>query len=118
MASPEWTSVYPKFGVIVCTAILNHGDTSKDLKIPGYSDKSIHLFGGTFGDSTVSLTGLNDESGTGQALHRVHDPTLTFSSLATETLALLLENPLILRASAGGTTGTGLTIVIVGKRNI
>lgn len=118
MATPTWTSTYPKFGVIETTCVLNGGDTSADLSIAGYSDKTIHVFGGTFGSSTVSVKGMNSTSGTAQDMHRVNDPTTTFSSLAAELLALLLENPSIIRASASAGTGTGLTVVITAKRNL
>ena len=118
MATPSWAPAYPsgKLGVIVETCVLNAGDTSADLVIPDFSDKTVHIFG-TFGDSAVSVKGLNSLSGTAQNLHRVNDPTLTFSSVTTETMALLLENPYIIRASADGTTGTGLTVVISSKKN-
>ena len=119
MASPGWTPTYPpgKLGVIVETCTLNAGDTSTDLVIPDFSDKTIHIFGGTFGNSSVSVKGLNSLSGTAQTLHRVNDPTLSFTSVSSETMALLLENPYILRASADGSTGTGLIVVISSKKN-
>ena len=68
MASPGWTPTYPpgKLGVIVETCTLNAGDTSTDLVIPDFSDKTIHIFGGTFGNSAVSVKGLNSLSGTAQ----------------------------------------------------
>jgi len=118
LATRKWDRESPKFGVFFATCTLNGGDTGVDLKMPDYSDKTVHIFGGTFGNSAVSVKGLNDTDGTAQDLHRVNDPTLTFSSLTSETFGLVLENPLIIRVSASGTTGVGLKVVIVGKRNI
>lgn len=119
MATRQWvrTDVPGKYGVMAHTVTLWGGDSSADLTIPDFSDKTVHIFGGTFGTSTVSVLGLNSSSGTGQDLHRVHDPSLTFTSVATEVLALLLENPLILQASASAGTGTSLQVVVVSKRN-
>lgn len=118
MATRQWTRTDPKYGVMVHTCVMAAGDSSADLQIPGYSDKTIHVFAGTWGDSTVSVVGLNDTTATAQAMHRVNDPSLTFSSLAAEVMALLLENPLIIRCSTTGTTGANLTVVIVSKRNL
>lgn len=118
MATRQWTRTDPKYGVITHTCVMAAGDSSADLQIPDYSDKTIHVFASSWGDSTVSVLGLNDTTATAQALHRVNDPTLTFSSLSAEVMALLLENPLVLRASTTGTTGTNLTVVVVSKRNL
>jgi hypothetical protein len=118
LATVQWTRNDAKYGVISLTATLNGGDVSADLMVPDYADKTIHVFGGTFGSSQVDVLGLNSTEGTGQSLHRVNDPSLTFSGIASETLALLLENPAIIRASATVGTGTGLKVIIVGKRNL
>lgn len=118
MATTKWERLDTKYGVIALSTTLNGGDTSVDLIIPDYADKTIHVFGGTFGSSQVDVLGLNSTDGTGQSLHRVNDPSLTFSGIASETLALLLENPQIIRASATAGTGSSLKVVIVGKRNL
>jgi hypothetical protein len=118
MATRQWTRVDVKYGAVKWYCILEGGDTSADLVVPDYADKTIHVFGGTFGSSQVHVQGLNDTGGTAQSLHRVNDPSLTFTGIADETLALLLENPTILRAAATAGTGTSLTVVIVGKRNL
>ena len=118
MATTNWTRNDTKYGVISLSTVLNGGDTSIDLVIPDYADKTVHVFGGTFGSSQVNVLGLNSTDGTGQSLHRVNDPTLTFTGLADETLALLLENPTIIRANATAGSGLSLKVVITGKRNI
>ena len=117
MATIQWTRTDPKYGVMQHSVVLGAGDSSTDLTIPDYSDKTVHAFATSFGNSAISVKGLNTTDGTAQDLHRVNDPTTTFTSLSSETLALLLENPTILRVSTSGTTGTGLTVVIVSKRN-
>ena len=118
MATRQWTRTDPKYGVMAHTCVMAAGDSSADLPLADYSDKTIHAFATSFGNSTISVTGLNSTDASAQALHRVHDPSLTFSSMSAETLALLLENPLILRASTDGSTGTNLTVVVVSKRNL
>lgn len=118
MAIAQWVREDTRYGVVSLTATLAAGDTSADLILPDYSDKTVHVYGGTFGDSAVSVKGLNSTSATAQDMHRVNDPTLTFSTLTAELMALLLENPKIIRASASGTTGTGLKVTIVSKRNL
>jgi hypothetical protein len=104
-----------RYGTIVVSVTMNGGDTAENIEIPDYADKTIHVYG-SFGNSTVTVTGLNDTAASAQALHRVHDSSLTFSALAAETLALLLENPRYITASCAA--GTGLKVVIVAKRNI
>lgn len=118
MATRQWTRTDPKYGVVSHTCTMAAGDSSADLQIPDYSDKTIHVYASSWGDSTVSVLGMNATGATAQALHRVNDPTLTFSSLAAEVMALLLENPLIIRCSTTGSTGTNLTVVVVSKRNL
>lgn len=119
MATKQWQrDNTARYGVMINEVTLEAGDTSADLLISDYSDKTIHVFGGTFGDSTISVKGLNSTSATAQAMHRVNDPTLTFSGLNSETMALCLENPAIIRADASGTTGTGLKVVVVSKRSL
>jgi hypothetical protein len=121
MATRQWQrDNTAKYGVAIVWVSLEAGDTSADLLMSDYSDKTIHVFGGVFGDSTISVKGLNstEASATAQDMHRVNDPTLTFSGLNSETMALCLENPAIIRASASGTTGTALKVYITSKRSL
>lgn len=118
MATVQWVRTDPRYGVTAHTCVMQAGDSSADIQIADYSDKTVHIFATSFGNSAVSVLGLNSTSANAQALHRVNDPTLTFSAVAAELMALVLENPLILRATTSGTTGTNLTVVIVSKRNL
>ena len=93
--------------VLIATVQLDAADTTDNLEISEYSDKTVHISGGT-----VSLLGSNG-IGTPQALHRAHDPTLTFTAVAAEALATIIENPRILFASASA--GTNVDIVIVAR---
>ena len=112
MATKTWTVVVNIRGVTEASVTLDAGDTSNVLRIPNFPDKTAHIYGGTFGNSTVSLKGSNNESATFQNLHRTDDSTETFTALATATLAHVLENPTYLQASASGTTGTGLVVAV------
>lgn len=121
MATQTWQVVNLGNSVRVLSVTLASGDTSILYDLPMNSDKTVHIFGGTFGDAAVSLLGQNQTgtpgSPTGQVLHRAHDPSLTFSAVVAEVLATILENPRWLVASANGTTGTGIRVVITCATN-
>ena len=112
MALRSWTISLIKKSTMLATVVLDAGDTSTELGLPEYPDKTVHIFG-TFGDSAVALKGLNDASGNGMDLHRTDDPTVSYSAVVAETMGHIIENPQILKASANGTTGNDLTVVIV-----
>lgn len=113
MAVKQWSIRPTRRGTMIATITMDGGDTSTDINMQDFPDKTIHIFG-TFGNSTVSLVGLNDTDGNGQVLHRTDDPTATFSAVGAELMAHVIENPYIFRASASAGTGTDLTISIVG----
>ena len=113
MATKNWLVTVPLRSVVVATLVLDGGDSSDDLEIPNFQDKTVHVFG-TFGSSTVSVTGLNNTNANAQVLHRTADPTTTYSSLVAETLGHVVENPRYIRASASAGSGSGLTVVIIG----
>jgi hypothetical protein len=112
MAEKHWLTIINIRGTMECSVTLEAGDTTNVLRIPNFPDKTAHIYGGSFGNSTVSLKGSNNESATFQNLHRTDDSTETFTGVATATLAHVLENPTYLQASASGTTGTGLVVAI------
>jgi hypothetical protein len=112
MAIRSWAISLVKKSTMLATITLDAGDTSTELELPEYPDKTVHIYG-TFGDSAVALKGLNDAQGNGMDIHRTDDPTVSYSAVVAETMGHLIENPRILKASASGTTGTDLTVVIV-----
>lgn len=88
-------------------ANLATGDTTTPLRLPNFSDKTVHCFG-TFSGATVTIQGSND--GTNWAtLHKVDLTDLTFSAAG---IAQVLENPVYIRASAASGTATDLTVSI------
>jgi len=105
MAVIPWAVDEVKVGVMRATVQLDSGDTTDELNVSSYSDKTVHISGGT-----VSVLGSNG-IGTAQALHRVNDPTLNFTNVASELLATIVENPMIITASASG--GSNVNIVII-----
>ena len=105
MATIPWVIDEVKLGVIRATVQLDSGDTSDGLNVADYSDKTVHISGGT-----VSVLG-NNGIGTGQALHRVDSPSSTFTSVASELLATIIENPMVIVASAAA--GTNVDVVII-----
>ena len=113
MATKSWSNITITRGVIQSKVVLDAGDASDNLPIANYPDKTVHIYGGSFGDSTVSLKGSNDSSATFENLHRTNDPTLNYSAVAAALLGHILENPLYLQASVGGSTGTGITVTVI-----
>lgn len=116
MAVVPWEVLNLGNSVRVISVTLAGGDSTILYDLPMFSDKTIHIFGGTFGDSTVTVLGQNQTSTpgtpTGQPLHQAHDPEEDFSAVAAELLATVLENPRWIIASASAGTGTGLRVVI------
>lgn len=113
MATKNWVNIVINKGVVQSQVILNSGDTSDDLVLPSAPDKTIHIFGGTFGDATVSVKGSNNQSATFQNIHRTDDATLTYTAVAADLLGHMLENPGYIRATCGGTTGSGIIVSII-----
>lgn len=113
MAVKSWNYLVVLKGVASSTVLLDPGDTSNDLELPNFPDKTIHVFATGFGDSTVSVLGSNNATATFLPLHRTDDPTSNYSTLSANILGHILENPQYIRASATGATGTGITVTIV-----
>ncbi len=76
MAIKSWTISLVKPNTMIATVVLAAGDTSTDLNLPDYPDKTVYIFG-TFGDSAVSLKGRNNASGTYFSVRQPH-PNLVY----------------------------------------
>lgn len=114
MATRDWVTICPVPRVYVASVTLDGGDTSGDLELSNYPDKTVHIFPGFFGTSSVSVKGLNSHvGGTTQNLHRTDDPTQTYTGLVAEAMGHIIENPRYIRASASAGTGTALIVTIV-----
>ena len=111
MATIPWVVDEIKLGVMRATVQLDSGDTSDALNVCDYSDKTVHISGGT-----ISVLG-NNGIGTGQALHRVNDPTATFTNVAAELLATIIENPMVIVASASAGTNVNIVIICSNKKD-
>ena len=107
MAIVPWVIDEVKLGVMRASITLTDGDTSDELSISDYSDKTIHIVP----DDEATVLGSNGV-GTPQALHRANDPTLSFSAVSGEVLATIIENPMVIVASA---SGDDATIVIIAR---
>jgi len=109
MAIIPWQIDEIKLGVMRASVQLDNGDSTDELNISSFSDKTVHI-----SDGTVSILGSNG-IGTPQALHRVNDPTLNFTNVAAELLATIIENPMVIVASASG--GSNIDIVIIAREH-
>lgn len=93
------------------TVAMDTDDASSLLKVPDFSDKTVHVYG-TFGaGGSVTIQGSNkpDEDGTTMAtLHKTDLSALTFTTAGIFTI---LENPLWIRALV--TAGDGTTAITV-----
>ena len=82
---------------------------------------TVHVFG-TFGGSNVSVLGFNSNPATDgsistpQVLHRADAPSSTFSAVAAELLAGVIEVPQYIVAQSNGAV-TSVTIVAVFASN-
>jgi len=98
-------------------------DVGKPVKMAKFNDKCVHIYGGTFGTSTLTLQGSNDQ--------RADPDHASFSSAVWTTLTdaqgnaiaktadsieQLLENPLWIRPSLPSGTGTGIVVALLGRR--
>lgn len=93
-------------------------DVSDLLEIYDIPIDTIHIYG-SFNSQTVTLLGTNStaSAANGQALHRAHDPTLTFSTVGSEILAALVENPRFIYAKAdGAVTSVVISIICVDRK--
>lgn len=119
MPTRTWTEVDRGRGWMVwkVTGLLN-GDTSSELDLPQFTDKTIHV-SGTFGvGGNARLRGMNTTGGNPQPLHPADAPAGALSTITAELLKTLVEDPLYLVAdvSAGDGTTT-LTCVVKASTN-
>ena len=117
---PTYDKRFTNHEAVSWAGINSTDNTAEIIEIPKYSDKTVHVFG-TFGGATVTIEGSNDpiarsDPGSASWITLV-DPqgnNLSFTAAAMETL---LDNPVFLRWSISGETGTtDLSVVISAKR--
>ncbi len=90
------------------------GDTFAAMALAGHSDKTAHFFG-NFDGATVELQGSNDplvltDPGNAEWVTLKNAQGLDLSA-ASNTLEIIIENPIYIRPAITG--GTGLTDVSV-----
>lgn len=87
---------------------MGNADTGSAVSIADYPDKTVDIQG-TFGGATVVIQGSND--GTNYTtLTDTTDTALSFT--AASGPKVILENPLFLRASTSGGTGTDVDVIL------
>lgn len=124
MAIKPWVVDQQHGGWVIATITLANGDTSEALILPNYPQKTFHVLPDTGVTITVlTVEGSNIDNAPTlatndadyEALHRVDDPTATFSALAAALLADILENPQFIKATTVTTSGgsTDITISVI-----
>lgn len=98
-------------------------DTGRPVRFAKYSDKCLHVYGGTWGGSTFTLQGSNDsradpdDAGHASAVWiDLTDAQGNTISKTADSIEQVLENPLWIRPRLTGGTGTGIVATLLGRR--
>lgn len=92
---------------------LTEGDSGRSTEAPYISDKTVH-FVGSFGGSTFTLQGSNDNA----TWHTLNDPTGTAISLTANGMFAVLENPRYIRPLSTGGAATDVDCILIGRAGI
>lgn len=114
----DWDITPLRNGAWEARAILQSAsDVTEPLNFSDLPINTVHIFG-AFNSQNVALLGYNSNPNdttattgdiavaTPQALHQAHAPSTTFSAVATELLAGVIENPRYIIAKANGAVTT------------
>jgi hypothetical protein len=77
-----------------------------------FPDRTVGITG-TFGSATVTIQGSADGGTTWDTLHDYLGNTLVYT---THALALIAENPPLIRAITSGGTSTSIVVTLMGSR--
>jgi hypothetical protein len=104
----------PQKGILVAKwEGLGNADSGTALDGARYPDKTITILG-TFGGATVVIEGSNDGGTTWHTLNDSRGEGNSFS-VTDEDTRVLLENPLLIRPSTSGGTGTDVDVICVAQ---
>lgn len=109
----------------VLWAGLDGDDTGYPVKVSKFNDKSVHIFSptGAHGGATTILQGSNDPKA--DPTHSDHanakwitltDPQGNTISKTSDAMEQVLENPMWIRPSQSGGTGSDVSVSLVCKR--
>ncbi len=103
-------SIKPKAGGVrlATWTALGNADTGSAIQIPDYPDKTVEILG-TWGSATAVVEGSSDGT-TYTTLKDIGSTALSFT--ADSGPKVILENPLFIRVSTSGGTGTDLDAII------
>lgn len=99
-------------------------EVTEPLGVPDFPIATIHIFG-SFNATNVSVLGYNADPNdttattgdiavaTPQVLHQAHSPSSTFSAVAAELLAGVIETPRYIVAQSNGAV-TAVHIILIG----
>lgn len=96
----------------------SEGDTFAAIALAGHSDKTVHFFG-TFGGATITLEGSSDPlaetdpaSASWVTLKNAQGLDLSATS---DSLEVIIENPIYIRPAISGGSGTDVSIVVCAR---
>ncbi len=92
---------------------ITEGDSGKSIEAPYISDKTVHFFG-TFGSTTMTLQGSNDNA----IWHTLLDPLGTAISLTADGMFAVLENPRYIRPLSTAGTSTDVDCILIGRAGV
>lgn len=106
--------IKPKAGGIkrIVWETMGDADTGSSVEAPDYPDKTVTVTG-TFASATVVIQGSNDGS-TWATLNDFGGTALSYTSASG--VILIRENPLFIRASTSGGSGTDVDVIIAAAK--
>jgi hypothetical protein len=94
-------------------AAMGNADTGLAAAFGQFPDRTVTITG-TFGGATVLIQGSGDGGTTWDTLKDYLGNSLSFTSHA---VALIAENPPLIRPSTSGGTGSVIAVTIIGSRD-
>jgi hypothetical protein len=109
MATVPGSTLVTNDKMVTVTWTLGNADTGVGVNIPRWADRTVHVTG-TFGGATILIQGSNNNTD----WLTLNDNAGVALSFTAAGMKVILENPLYIRASSSGGTGTDVDVLING----
>lgn len=114
--TPTYPSSEGTPGVKIVRWALANADDGVGVVTAPFADKTVTITG-TFGGATVVVQGSNDSTdGTDGTWITLVDPQGTGISKTSAAIEAILENPLWIRATSSGGSGSAIVVILVGRQ--